>query len=157
MACFKPYQVFRDYQWKEQIKIKVKVWIVELPCGLMIPWHFEMLCIALCVFAWSLQPMDCCLPGSSVHGVFQARILEWVSVSFSGGSSRPRDLTCVSCISYTGRWILYHYAIPCVLKCRLLLRFCCSMWSSGLYFSDLTPLGLALTISDFGEAQILTT
>ena len=37
------------------------------------------------------DPMDCSLPGSSVHGIFQARVLEWVAVSFSRGSSRPRD------------------------------------------------------------------
>ena len=41
-------------------------------------------------------PMDCSLPGSSVHGIFQARILEWVAISFSRGSSRPRDRTRVS-------------------------------------------------------------
>ena len=46
--------------------------------------------------------MDCSLPGFSVHGILQARILEWVSISFSRGSSRPRDQTQVSCI--TGRW-----------------------------------------------------
>ena len=49
--------------------------------------------------------MDCSLPGSSVHGIFQARVLEWVVIPFSRGSSQPRDLTCVSCI---GGWILYH-------------------------------------------------
>ena len=38
------------------------------------------------------NPMDCSLPGSSVHGILQARILEWVAISFSRGSSRPRDL-----------------------------------------------------------------
>ena len=37
--------------------------------------------------------MDCSLSGSSVHGIFQARVLEWVAISFSRGSSRPRDLT----------------------------------------------------------------
>ena len=37
------------------------------------------------------------LPGSSVHGILQARILEWAAVSFSRGSSQPRDLTCISC------------------------------------------------------------
>ena len=42
-------------------------------------------------------PMDYILPGSSVHGIFQARVLEWVAVSFSRGSSRPRDQTRVSC------------------------------------------------------------
>ena len=37
------------------------------------------------------DPMDCTVPGSSVHGIFQARVLEWVAVSFSRGSSPPRD------------------------------------------------------------------
>ena len=43
--------------------------------------------------------MDCSLPGSSVHGILQARILEWVAISFSRRSSQPRDWTCVSCIA----------------------------------------------------------
>ena len=42
------------------------------------------------------DPMDCNLPGSSVHGILQARILEWVTISFSRESSRPRDWTHVS-------------------------------------------------------------
>ena len=42
--------------------------------------------------------MDCSLPGSSVHGIFQARVLEWVAISFSRRSSWPRDWTQVSCI-----------------------------------------------------------
>ena len=37
------------------------------------------------------DPMDCSPPGSSIHGMFQARILEWVTISFSRGSSRPKD------------------------------------------------------------------
>ena len=41
--------------------------------------------------------MDCSLPGSSVHGVLQARVLEWFAISFSRGSSHPRDGTQVSC------------------------------------------------------------
>ena len=44
------------------------------------------------------DPMNCSLSGSSVHGIFQARILEWVAISFSRGSSRPRDQTRVPCI-----------------------------------------------------------
>ena len=43
------------------------------------------------------DPMDCSLPGSSVHEILQARILEWVAVPFSRGSSKPRDWTQVSC------------------------------------------------------------
>ena len=42
------------------------------------------------------DPVDCSLPGSSVHGILQARILEWVAISFSRGSSRPRDGTQIS-------------------------------------------------------------
>ena len=45
------------------------------------------------------DPMDCSLPGYSVHGISQARILEWVSISFSRGSSQPRDQTCISCLA----------------------------------------------------------
>ena len=45
------------------------------------------------------DPMDCSLPGSSVHGILQARILEWVAIPFSRGSSQSRDQTQVSCIA----------------------------------------------------------
>ena len=54
--------------------------------------------------------MDCIPPGSSVHGVFQARILEWVAISFSRGSSLPWNRTQVSCGSYIGRQTFYHWA-----------------------------------------------
>ena len=50
-------------------------------------------CPSLC------DPVDCSPPGSSVHGILQARILEWVAFHFSGGSSRPRDQTRISCIA----------------------------------------------------------
>ena len=46
---------------------------------------------------------ECSPPGSSVHGIFQARILEWTAISFSRGSSRPRNQTQVSCIA--GRFL----------------------------------------------------
>ena len=49
--------------------------------------------------------MDCSPPGSSVHGISKTRILEWVAISFSRGSSQPRAQTRVS---HIGRWILYH-------------------------------------------------
>ena len=45
------------------------------------------------------HPMECSPPDSSVHGISQARILEWVTISFSKGSSQPRDQTWVSCIA----------------------------------------------------------
>ena len=53
----------------------------------------------------SLRPHGLYLPGSSVHGILQARILEWVAVASSRESSQPRDQMRVSCI---GRQILYH-------------------------------------------------
>ena len=59
-------------------------------------------CLTLC------DPMDCNPSGSSVHGILQARIPEWVATPSSRGSSQPRDRTHVSCISCIGRWILYH-------------------------------------------------
>ena len=65
----------------------------------------------MCVLSCSVcNPMDCCPPDSSVHGIFQARILEWVAIFFSRGSSQPRDWTCVSKVSCIGRQILYHWA-----------------------------------------------
>ena len=45
------------------------------------------------------NPMGCSLPGSSIHGIFQARVLEWVAISFFRGSSWPRDRTQVFCIA----------------------------------------------------------
>ena len=52
--------------------------------------------------------MDGSPPGSSIHGISQARIQEWIAISFSRGSSSPRDQTLSSCVSCTGNWILYH-------------------------------------------------
>ena len=61
------------------------------------------LCPTLC------DPMDYSLPGSSVCGIFQERILEyWTAISSSRGSSRPRDQTRVSYVSCIGRQTLYH-------------------------------------------------
>ena len=48
---------------------------------------------------WLCSPMDCSPPGSSVHGILQARTLEWSAISFSRGFSWPRDWTQVSCIA----------------------------------------------------------
>ena len=65
-------------------------------------------CVCHSIMSDSLWPREqCSPPGSSVHGILQIRMLEWVAISFSKGSSRPRDWTCASCIS---RQILYHWA-----------------------------------------------
>ena len=55
-----------------------------------------------------LFAVDCNQPGSSVHGILQARILEWIAIPSSRRSSWSRDWTHVSYVSYTGRWVLYH-------------------------------------------------
>ena len=74
------------------VTLPTKVWLVNV-------WMWELdhkesevvqSCPTLC------YSMDCTLPGSSVHGIFQARVLEWVAISFSRGSSRPRDQSQVS-------------------------------------------------------------
>ena len=53
--------------------------------------------------------MDYSLPGSSIHGIFQARILEWVAMPSSRRSSQPKDQTQISYVSCIGRQVLYHY------------------------------------------------
>ena len=53
------------------------------------------------------DPIDCSPPGSSVHGILQARIQEWVAISFSRGSSQPSDQTCVSYVSCFGRQVFF--------------------------------------------------
>ena len=66
------------------------------------------------------DPMDCSLPGSSAHGIFQARVLEWLAISFSRGSSQPMDQTQVShivgrCFTvWATREVLKstHYSVP---------------------------------------------
>ena len=60
-------------------------------------WCVSQSCPTLC------NLMGCSPPGTSVHGILQARILEWVAIPFSGGSSQPRNWTQVSCIA--GRFL----------------------------------------------------
>ena len=66
--------------------------------------NFLMLCLVIQSCPTLCDPMDCSLPGSSVHGVLQARILEWVAMPSSRGSSQPKDWTQVSCIK--GRFFI---------------------------------------------------
>ena len=92
------YRLLRDLDYSPQCR-------TVRPCCLLLR-----LCPALC------DPVDCSLPGSSVHGVSQARTLEWVAISFLRASSRPRDQTWASCI---GRRVLCHLA----------------MWEQSLYYN----------------------
>ena len=91
--------------------------------------------------------MDCSPPGSSVHGIFQARILEWVTISSSRGSSQPRDRTQVSCIASgfftaepSGKPPGMVLLIYCWIRfANMLLRIFALMFicNIGLYFSFL--------------------
>ena len=64
-------------------------------------------CLTFC------NPKKCSSPGSSAHGISQARVLEWIIISFSRGSFQPRDQNCISCI---GRRVLYYWATREALK-----------------------------------------
>ena len=66
----------------------VYIYIRAYMCVLVVQF-----CPALC------NHTDCSPPGSSVHGIFQTRMLEWISIPFSKGSSQPRNQTWVSCIA----------------------------------------------------------
>ena len=76
--------------------------------------------LSLSVVSNSFDTTDCSPSGSSVHGIFQARILEWVAIPFSRGSSWPSDWTCVSCI---GRQILYHGTLRKQYRCVQILKY----------------------------------
>ena len=70
--------------------------------------HLAVLCLVAQLCPILCNPVDCSLPGSSVRGIFQARMLEWIAISYFRGSFQPRDGTLVSCVSCIDRWILYH-------------------------------------------------
>ena len=105
------------------------VWPCAMLCAMLLQ-----LCLTLC------DPLACSLPGSSVHGISQARILEWVAISFSRRSSQPRGWIQVSCI---GRQIHYHWAtkeahtekIPSY-KCKLRLRDFCDTEETKYWRKD---------------------
>ena len=77
--------------------------------------------------------MDCSLPVSSLHGILQARILEWVAISSSRGSSPPRDPTRISCI---GRQILYCWTVreAQIASGKLLYNTGCLAWLSVMTY-----------------------
>ena len=83
-----------EFLWRGNTKVQKKVFNIT-----------NHLCVCVCTHNQSSLTlrnlMDCSPPGSSVHGIFQARILEWIAFSFCRGSSWLRDRTHVSCISCT--------------------------------------------------------
>ena len=87
--------------------------------------------------------MDCGPPGSSIHGILQARILEWVAMPSTRGSSRPEEQTCVSYVPCTGRQVL------CYLGS---LIYICSGSSSGVSHSAILTLCDPLNCSPPGSS-----
>ena len=83
-------------------------------------------CVQLLSHGWLFAtPWTVSQPDSSVHGTFQARILEWIAISYSRGSSQLWDRTCIFCFAYTGRQILNH----------------CTIWEASFQFGE-NPLNL---------------
>ena len=88
------------------------------------PW--EPICVFSCsVVSDCLWPHDCSPPGSSVHGIILARILEWVALSSSRASSWSRDPTHISCVS---RQILHRWATE---EALIYERMPCKLWLTG--------------------------
>ena len=85
--------------------VNIGVFSLNICPGVGLMDHNVTLCVQAQSYPTLCDPMDCSPPGSSVHGVPQARILEWVAIPLSRGSSQPRDRTQVS--EYC-RQILYH-------------------------------------------------
>ena len=95
-----------------------------LLCSRLYSKYIVCVCVCVCSVAQSYltlcDPMDGSPPGSTVHGIFQARTLEQVAVSYSRKFFWPRNQTCVSCIC---RWILYLWATwvaPLNALCKLI-------------------------------------
>ena len=90
--------------------------------------HWCCFVLVTSVVSDSLQPMDCSPSGSSVHGILQARILEWVAMRSSGGSSQPRGWTRVSC--FPGRFFA---AGPLLLQAASKWQFAylVALWGSN--------------------------
>ena len=80
--------------WEARAHDGLSVTRVSYPSGGESTLSSSHLCVLVAQSCPTLcDPMDCCLPGSSVHGILPARILEWVAIPFSRGSSQPRDRT----------------------------------------------------------------
>ena len=82
------------------------------------------ICVLL-VYAHSLShvqlfvTLETSLPGSSVHGISQARILEQIDIFYSRISSEPRDWTCIPCVSCIGMWSFYLGSSPAICLCEV--------------------------------------
>ena len=105
---------FRSWWWIGRPGV---LWFVRLQrvghnwaTELILNWLFVFVCVCSVVQSCLTlsSPMDINTAGSSAHGVFQERILDWVAIFYSRGSPQHSDRNCVSCVSWIGRRILYH-------------------------------------------------
>ena len=102
-----------SWMWKVRVKVKPPS---TSRCSVVV--SLTQSCPNLC------EPKDCWSPGSNVHGIFWARILEWVAISFSRGSFQPRDWTQVSCIAGRRFYLLSHQRKPLVYP-QIIKTFSC--------------------------------
>ena len=77
---------------KENINLPISIGKDTQP-----PYYCMISCFSC---AHLFETMDCTLPGPSLHGIFPAKILEWVAMHSSKGSSQPKDQTCIFCVSW---------------------------------------------------------
>ena len=109
---------------------------------------FVCVCVCVCVCVYSdaqscptlCEPMDCSPPGSSVHGILQARMLEWVAISSPGDLPDP-GISCISCI---GRQVLY----PLSLLCRF------PNWLAHLHQGSFSTPSKQCCVSTLGWGRI---
>ena len=93
------------YRWQDRVMGRKRGWIWRTVNGMKhqllrhVPYKWGSWSWSRSVVSNSLRPVDCSPPSSSIHGILQARILEWVAMSFSRGSSQPRAQTQVSSIA----------------------------------------------------------
>ena len=130
-----PFRCFKTPPCPSQMSILISERAYSLGCGKNDGWTYfpclPGLVLYMCSIAQSCLTLgglrNCSPPGSTAHGIFQARILEWVAISSSRGSSRPRDWTYAFCLSSTNRQILYH----------------CTMWEGKIWHPsdfEISPL-----------------
>ena len=111
-------------------------------------------CVCVCVCVQSCltlcNPKDCSLPGSSVHGISQARILDWVAIPSSRTSSQPKGRTWVSCIDRRSLYHLSHqvgekgpWNLPSCCVCRNLKPRCQQVSCAGWGLGGSSPLSTA--------------
>ena len=110
---------FYPVSWMLRTKVRhIPLRLCVCACACTLTSSVAQSCSTLC------DSVDYSPLSSSVHRVFQARILEQVAISYSRGSSWPKDWTRISPVSCTGRWILYHWATQETAHISTIHLFC---------------------------------